>query len=144
MENFGLWDSHGGAYTVDKYREFLASRTHLLCGNRLKYLPDAIWLAGKMIGWMANAGNVPSDEELEQRAETNKDAARKLLEGLEEELVVKEYAAQVKNYGGEERVKEMKRAFDRYLTGEEFDAEKWSKVRPLPFVFVGPALGVWG
>ncbi|KAJ3342404.1 hypothetical protein HDU93_002520 [Gonapodya sp. JEL0774] len=126
MENFGLWDSLAGFYTIEKYREFLSLRTHLLCDNRLKYLPDAIWLAGKMVGWISNDGVVPSDKEMEERRNINKEAAKLVLKELEDELLSRQYAIQVQKFGGEDRVRELKSAWQVYLDGGAFDVEKWS------------------
>ncbi|KXS21725.1 hypothetical protein M427DRAFT_277366 [Gonapodya prolifera JEL478] len=131
MENFGLWDTLSGAYTIEKYKEFLAQRTHLLCDNRLKFLPDAVWLAGKIVGWISNDGVVPSDAEMAERKEINQESAKLVLHTLEEELLVNEYGTQVKKYGGMERVKALKRAWETYLAGGGFDVDLWSSAPSL-------------
>lgn len=116
MANWGCWDSTWGFYTLDTYRAYLADRVYTpACDNRLNYLPDALWLAGKMLGWLARDGKVPSDGELDARKARFETRARPVREAIERELVEVEYAEKVKEFGGWEKVKELKAKWKRYV-----------------------------
>src|SRR4051794_30409861 len=100
MEMWARWDTYHELYTLDEAKDYLASRTHLHCDNELGFLSDAIWLAGKMVGWAGYDGVIPSDEEMEERKEENADHASRVLEGYEKRLLKIEYATVLAEYGG--------------------------------------------
>lgn len=109
MANWGCWDSTWNLYTLEKFREYLSDRVYTpACNNRLNYLPDALWLAGKMIGWLARNGKVPSDEELDARKARFEEWGRPIREAIEHELCDVEYGKKVEEFGGWEKVKELK------------------------------------
>jgi hypothetical protein len=111
----GCWDTTWGFYTREKYLEYLSDRTFLACDNRLNFLPDSIWLCGKMIGWLARKGKVPSDEELDARKARFGEWARPVREAIEHELCDVEYGKKVAEFGGVGKVKALKEKWRRWI-----------------------------
>ncbi|KXS21724.1 hypothetical protein M427DRAFT_277349 [Gonapodya prolifera JEL478] len=128
MEMWARWDTYHGLYSLESAKHYLATRTHLPCDNKLGFLPDALWLAGKMVGWIGNSGVVPTDEELSARKAQYGDAARVLVEYYEDALLNRAYAEAVARYGGARRVAELKRLWDDYWsTGRKFSEEYFTE-----------------
>lgn len=129
MQNWGVYDTMSGAYDVTTYLSYLSTRTHLPCQTRLGFLPDALWLAGKMVGWVLWGGRVPSDADMARESARYAARARAVRRSLEKDLVDREYATVVAEYGGEGRVAGLKQALTDYMQTGVFDRARWEKVR---------------
>ncbi|KAI9016126.1 hypothetical protein DFJ74DRAFT_644840 [Hyaloraphidium curvatum] len=109
MECWALWDSWWGFYSREAGKEYLQSRTYLDCDNRMNFLPDAVWLAGKMVGFiLGGMSGINSDEEMENRFMRNRPRANEVQATLEKRLCEELYARRVDEFGGEHKVSELR------------------------------------
>lgn len=115
MECWALWDSHFGLYSREAGLEFLEKRTYLDCDNTMNFLPDAVWLAAKMVGWMLGGlEGIPSDGEMVAALARNLVKAARVEKELEKKLCVDLYLQRVQEYGGPQRVTELARQLEAW------------------------------
>lgn len=109
MECWALWDPHFGLYSREQGLEFLEKRTEVECDNKLGFIPDAIWMAGKMVGWMLNGlAGIPTDVEMPEASAANAEKAAVVQEKLEKKLCEELFEQRIKEYGGDQKVAQLR------------------------------------